>query len=152
MPLPKPLLLLLISVVTITIAASLYISGSPIRARNQKRDTQRASDLQQLTYGIDNFWSTNQRLPASLDEATMRANQPTSSYYFPQVRDPQTGLPYEYRPLDQINSATPSSTQKRLYELCATFEESNGTGPWLGTGDMFWRHPVGRTCFTLEAK
>lgn len=154
MPLPKPLILLLIALVTGVVATSLYISGSPTRARNQRRDTQRADDLQQISYGVDYFLSVSQRLPNNLDEISARANQPLSSYYFPQLKDPRTGSPYEYRPLDLTESTT-SSTQRRSYELCAIFEQStqeNSIGQWPGTGNMFWQHPAGRTCFTLEAK
>jgi len=114
--------------------------GSPKQQRARRLDQQRANDLQQLTYTLDNFYATKKTLPDSLQELKNVPEVSVSSSL-----DPATGQPYEYRKL---------AADK--YELCATFEtvvsstasgisKSGYTGPF----DRFWDHPAGRSCFEL---
>lgn len=118
--------------------------GSPAHQRDLASDNRRVNDLSSLAQEIYNVVNPPLRhnqtstivraLPETLDELPQ--------IYTKNPRDPVTGEPYEYRPLEG-----------NKYELCATFateavEEKNTDyyGPRI-----FKTHPAGRHCFTLDA-
>lgn len=127
--------------------SGLILSGSPAAERMRRLDTQRVSDLQQISYAMDSFWSTQQRLPENLDQL-----QATRDVYVQSIHDPKTKALYEY-----------SAKGNDAYELCATFETSS-TEPLPGVATpvavplppdgsgRFWTHPVGHTCFPLSIR
>lgn len=138
-----------IVIVTAVAIAGLALSGSPQAERMRRLDTQRVNDLQQMSYAIDTYWSMQQRLPTNLDEL-----QGTRDVYVQNIRDPKTGMPYEY-----------TVTSADSYELCAQFETSSLENPDASNlsiavpapprQDMqgrFWSHAVGRTCFPLTVR
>ena len=85
------------------IAAGLWVAGGPLRARMERRDDARQSDLMRLSAHIDCL-AGNGRMPADLAE-TDRCPGPIRR------ADPYTGAPYRVEPL------APAS-----YRLCADFE------------------------------
>jgi hypothetical protein len=114
----------------------LWMSGSPIDARSYAIDQRRAQDLQEIQGGVNDYYSQFGVLPDSL--GTLRGPKPGTR--LPDLRDPVTDEPYAYRVLDP-----------RRYELCATFERKSRddeAGMRPAPGD-FWRHPAGRTCYSL---
>ncbi len=144
---PAKLLAPIVIVVTvIVVGAALYVSGSPMEARRGRFDTQRVNDLQQMSYAIDNFWLTKQRLPTNLQELREGVNGPGSSYYFNSSNDPHTGAAYEYQWKERTGH----------YELCSTFETTVDTSknqtPYNGSPPdaPFWHHTIGRVCFPLQ--
>lgn len=151
MPLRPPLFILLVVIVSMVVVAALYVSGSPWKARMQKLDDRRASDLQHISYAIDSFWQTNKRLPQDLNELAMQTSQPYSSYYLPTVKDPDTGKTYEYK-----ISAEASSSTVATYELCAIFSQGSGhlpdtrIKPAAPFETRFSYHGAGQTCFPLQ--
>ena len=131
-----------ISVALIIIVGAFFISGSPFRARLEKLDTQRVSDLQNIQSQIVYYWQKKGTIPISLNELT----DSISGYSAP--KDPETSLLYEYRVLGNLT-----------FELCATFSaisptdqasqlrQTSSIGP-MGLENSSWQHKTGRTCFT----
>lgn len=119
-------------VVVATVAASLWVTGSPREARIRAFDDRRAQDLSTIEGMIAAHWGGRQSLPASLDElsaASLGAELP---------KDPESGAAYEYRVLGGGR-----------YELCATFsrDSSRDTAGYYGRP-----HGAGRQCFTQELR
>ena len=111
------------------------ILGSPRTQRLYKYDEQKVSDLQNINNSIITYYSMNNKLPATLAEAT------TQGYFYGSEFDPQTGSPYEYKKKDQV-----------FYELCAEFNKPSRKREELGVsvarfGGSAWTHPEGYYCF-----
>lgn len=131
--------------VVAVVAIALWIAGSPATERGRRLDNQRLSDLQNITYAIDGYYSRNASLPASLDDLTGKG--PGHEYGVGRTTDPVTEAPYEYI----VNDAT-------KYQLCATFDVASNvedkemypTAPYT-TGPE-WTHPAGYHCFTVDAE
>jgi type II secretory pathway pseudopilin PulG len=145
---PSKLLAPAVIIVTfIVVGAGLYVSGSPMQARRERFDTQRLNDLQQISYAVDSFSMTKQRLPADLEELRKGVNTPTSSYYLGSTKDPKTNTDYEYRLKDSAGN----------YELCATFEtdmkntQNNSPYNTYPLSAPIWQHTATHTCFQLKA-
>lgn len=141
MPLSKPLFALLIVIVTATVATSLYMSGSPLKARAERFDTQRINDLEQIRNALDQYWMNAARLPDSLETLA----QQRDPYYFSSLRDPKTGVAYEFKPVTGSNK----------YELCATFETSVELYPGKSVRprlESLQEHKAGYQCFALEIR
>lgn len=123
-------------VVLVVAVTGLFISGSPSKERARRLDEQRVSHLESISYGIDQYWNTNSRLPQSLEELSTSRN-----IFIQAINDPGTGELYTYE-----------RTGTDTYQLCASFEtvtpNDERTQPVRGT--RFWAHGVGETCFGLE--
>jgi hypothetical protein len=120
------------------IAVGLFLNGSPADVRRQRLDQQRVADLRAISNGIDEQWSTQNRLPENL---AALGNNPRLSYL--RTSDPDTEVAYEYR-----------VTGPQTFELCGVFETKSvdpSTMPWgSGVFDLnspFWHHEQGRHCF-----
>lgn len=127
------------------IVTGLFIVGSPTQERARRLDSQRLSDLQQITYAVDTYYNSEGRLPTDLTELAGARN-----VYLNSITDPKSREPYAYR-----------TNTDRTYELCADFEtvysnpNANGPDPRLaypigGAGLTFWNHGIGRACFTVN--
>ena len=145
---PSKLLVPAVIIVTLlVVGAGLYVSGSPMQARRERFDTQRLNDLQQISYAVDSFTLTKQRLPADLEELRKGINTPTSSYYLGSTKDPNTGADYEYHLKDSTGN----------YEVCATFEtntqHTQNKAPYntYPLNAPLWQHAAAHTCFPLKA-
>ena len=68
-------------------------------------------------------------VPATLEEVRENAR-----YLLPDIQDPESGEPYSYRIIDDTQ-----------YQLCAVF-----THVRKERYDIFWNHPAGRHCFTID--
>jgi len=129
-----------IALIAVTVVGGFFIVGSPTTARLRQYDARRINDLQTVQYQITNYWQTHDKLPANLTAL----NDPLTGFTTPV--DPQFASDarvYEYRLL------TSSS-----FEICATFSLAGGgpetgyeTKPITGTGNEYWVHGEGRTCF-----
>jgi hypothetical protein len=120
------------AVVAATIAASLWVAGSPREARVRAFDDRRAQDLTTLEGMITTHWMARKALPASLDELS------SASLGAPIPSDPESGAAYEYR-----------AVSDRRYELCATFSRES---PRDGSAYYGRAHGAGRQCFTGEMR
>lgn len=117
------------------------MSGSPSKARAERLDAQRINDLEQIRNALDQYWMNAARLPDSLETLA----QQRDPYYFSSLRDPKTGVPYEFKPVAGSNK----------YELCATFETSLELYPGKSVHprlESLQEHKAGYQCFSLEIR
>lgn len=115
---------------------------SPTQQREIKLDHQRVSDLGQLTYSINEYYTTSQQLPKSLNDVT---NNSYSSGTPLIKNDPETNKPYEYIVTSQTSyklcaTFTTDSTKEDRY----TYDETNYTYSSFSDG---FRHGKGYVCF-----
>ncbi|MBI4138838.1 hypothetical protein HY479_01670 [Candidatus Uhrbacteria bacterium] len=129
---------LVVLAVASAVIAGFLTSGSPSSERARRLDQQRLSDLQQISFSVDTYWSLYKRLPENID-----ALQRERNVYLGNVMDPETGDAYGYR-------AVATST----YELCAAFATDNTAEmpkpAYAPPGQKFWDHSSGPKCYTLE--
>jgi hypothetical protein len=102
------------AVVLIAIIGAFFIVGSPITARLQQLDQQRAIDLQNIQSQVVNYWQRKGVLPNVLTDL----NDSISGYVVP--IDPQTKQPYEY----VVKNST-----GLIFDLCAVFDLDNRSAP-----------------------
>jgi hypothetical protein len=102
-------------VVLCALAGGFYLVGPPAAAREQRLDSRREADLQELRRAIDLYWTRNSRLPVSIDALGDEAGTPIDS------RDPGTGERYGY-----------ATTAAGTYQLCATFARDSEAGKGFG--------------------
>jgi len=126
-----------LAIIIATILGAFFISGSPFRARLEKLDSQRVSDLQGIQSQIVYHWQRKGTIPANLNELT----DSISGYAVP--KDPETDTAYEYRGLSNL-----------AFELCANFSAVTPQDQQVtfrlmpGTQNDNWQHATGRACFT----
>lgn len=135
----RPIAAITIITVTACLAYALFLMGTPSQQRDLRLDAERVSDLQNIASNIDQYWERNEKLPAQLSEMS------GPRYYLNRLDDPETGIPYEYRPLGGPEGAR--------YELCAVFATDSAESPRRDAGfsERAWAHGEGRVCFPLEA-
>ena len=117
------------AIVAVMLILGFSQSGPPRAQRELRADSQRVSQLYQLSNGIRNYWSSH------------GAQLPTGINQLPGIAftDPITLAPYEYRP-----------SQSSQYEICANFSRGSehqvpeaGPNPWV--------HTAGHQCFPMDA-
>ena len=125
------------AVVIASVIGGMWLAGSPGRARAERLDEQRVSDLQSIAQGVDIYWERYERLPVGLESLAAEREVYVAAHV-----DPVTGAPYEYSP-----------TGERSYELCAVFagagQPERAARPY-GEPERFWRHTAGRSCYSLQ--
>lgn len=124
-------------VVLVAVVWGVVLVGSPATARHQRFDHQRLQDLQTIFREVQSLCrdpdikdSLKRPLPGSLEELAGWAR----SERIP-LSDPETQERYSYT----VRDAT-------TYELCATFSLQRDSDV-----EVFWNHPSGRHCFTVDA-
>lgn len=130
---------LVVLVMTVVGAAGLWTSGSPAKERARRLDDRRVSELQSISYAMDQWYRLNQQLPDSLDTLSKGRD-----VFVQSIVDPDTSIPYEYRVLNSMR-----------YELCATFETDSGADgspspAMYREANRFWEHPAGRHCYAID--
>lgn len=141
---PSKLLAAIVSlVILISIISGFFIVGSPSTQRQKRFDERRVMNLEFVQSQIIGYWQSNGKLPVSLEE--MFVGAPSTVEY----KDPDTGIPYEYRILPG----------KQHFELCATFSLSSEEGRKDYYGYSYvdpmspdlamhnWEHGQGKKCF-----
>jgi hypothetical protein len=163
-------------VVTLSVAWSISVIGSPASMRAKKIDSIRLSDISRLQQEILNRFNMTEKIPVDLSEL----NNAFQGYAVPS--DPVTKIAYGYKVVQQPVLKMNYTTNKKelvspaIFELCATFEIArnvNERGQSVGVatapiklgmdsidpmysamnyyyeGDQssFWNHGVGETCF-----
>lgn len=116
-------------VVAGSIAAGLFVIGSPGGQRQERFDARRVQDLRMLSYQVTAHWMQTQRLPEGTAELVDGRSMTRLAV------DPVSKASYEYR-----------ITAPRRFELCATFDRAS---PPADLGD-FWAHEPGRKCFAFD--
>ena len=134
--------------IVIAVAAVVYgivLAGTPATGRLQRLDEQRVSDLRLIQEEIlNNIYGTERYNPQPLGERTLPKPLPVdlqqvavgASYSKIEMNDPETGIPYVYRP-DMAGTT---------FQLCATFSLVRDQDY-----DIFWNHPAGEKCFGFDA-
>jgi type II secretory pathway pseudopilin PulG len=123
--------------VIVSIVIGFVYIGSPMDQRALELDEQRSSALSQVDQAVQMHADSQQRLPATIDEASIVYYGGKSSFV-----DPVTGKAIEYKVV--------SDTQ---YQVCATFEtdttkfEDMSNSMVRGAYESFMSHPAGRHCF-----
>ncbi|TAL20132.1 hypothetical protein EPN90_01675 [Patescibacteria group bacterium] len=135
-----------VAVTALAVAAAVIygviLAGSPRLERSRQFDNQRVNHLQQISFGIESYYSRNKELPP-----TLSALSTSREIYIESVTDPEIEVFYEYRP-----------TGKTTYELCANFDlpsEISQPGiskPFDSLTSKIWQHPAGRYCYALDSK
>ncbi|MBI3816938.1 hypothetical protein HY285_05360 [Candidatus Peregrinibacteria bacterium] len=128
-------------IVLVALVWGFAVVGSPFTGRLERFDERRLQDLQIINSEILAIVYGNRiggpdavparSLPSALPEVLQNA-----IHQRPQITDPQTGIPYEYRITDASH-----------YELCATF-----AFPRIQSYDIFWDHPAGRSCYEFDVR
>jgi hypothetical protein len=122
---------LAVAAVVAVVITGLIVSGSPAEQRVRRLDERRAQDLAQIKGAVDAYWSTRNGIPESFAELT----EAQGPYLRNHERDPENGVPYEYRVVGDS-----------AYELCAEFQRAtDDESPYMRE----WSHPAGRRCFRL---
>jgi hypothetical protein len=121
------LLAVVIALMTGAVIAGLFVLGSPATQRELRLDQRRVEDLGEIANLIEIHYMQHKTLPKTL---AFDGNDGR-----PLRRDPLTALPYEYAVIDADR-----------YEVCAVFQRA------AEDGSVFWRHGVGRKCFTRRAR
>jgi len=124
-----------IVVVVAAVIAGVILLDSPAQERLRRLDERRVSDLRELSYAVDVYWTRKGNLPSSL------ADLSSEERVVRELADPETGDPYEYRVLND-----------KAYELCAVFARDTDTDERDSPYMNFWFHGTGRQCFKLEAQ
>ncbi|RPE79968.1 hypothetical protein [Vulcaniibacterium tengchongense] len=121
-------------VVVATVAAALYVTGSPAEQREAKLDRRRTADLQRIERALRAHARRTGALPPGL--ATLAA-QPGQRL---PIADPVSGAPYAYEVLGP-----------RRFRLCARFATDTAQVPDAAIAwSDDWRHGAGRQCFERE--
>lgn len=82
----------------LAITAALLVIGGPSKARLERMDERRTSDLSTLASAIERHQLFTGNLPASLTELRERLETRGSANRPPET-DPETGVPYSYKRL-----------------------------------------------------
>ncbi len=124
-------------VVVAAVVWGVAVVGTPGTARLQRFDHQRLEDLwtifrevQSLCQDPDIKNELKRALPDTLDELAAQARSERIN-----LTDPETRQRYVYTVKDGTT-----------YELCATFSLERDSDV-----AVFWNHPSGRHCFTVDA-
>ena len=124
-------------VVAIAVVWGFVLVGSPGTTRLQRLDQRRLDDLQTIFREIQSLCHDEdikdrlkRPLPESLEQLATLARDERIN-----LLDPETGQRYRYT----VKSET-------TYELCATFSLSRDSD-----SNVFWNHPAGEHCFTIDA-
>ena len=128
----------IVVVATVVVAAvivGIILLDSPAQERLRRLDERRISDLRELSYAVDVYWTRARVLPSSLEELS------NEERIVRELVDPETGDTYEYLVLGYNN-----------YELCAVFALDTVIDDRDYLYESLWFHDLGRQCFQLEAQ
>jgi hypothetical protein len=136
---------LLTIIVAAVIGSGLWFTGSPMKARLQRQDQQRISDLQRISTNVNRFYSDKGSLPVSLMDCD---SNPIT--YISHKTDAVSGERYGYRVVDKTH-----------FQLSATFALSgnpNTRSPFFteqtyftGQEEFFRHHHAGTNTFNINA-
>lgn len=127
---------LVILVVVIGIIFGFLAAGTPQKARLQRLDLETANNLSQISYAINDFANSQNKLPVTISQLK---NNPTYANYFYGITDQK--LPgYEYKIIDKTH-----------YRLCGTFNLANSDVNTVPVGSIWQQHEAGKVCKTLTS-
>lgn len=121
--------------VIVTVVFAFFMIDSPESARAIKFDNQKVGHLQDMKWRIEDYYRSNQSLPATI----------TDVYdLFPVPTPPDDTMMYRYEVVDE-----------KFYELCAEFNQASQTIENPTIRPVFeknynWEHQAGEWCFQRE--
>ncbi|HLC76479.1 MAG TPA: DUF5671 domain-containing protein [Candidatus Peribacterales bacterium] len=129
------------SIAGIAFVWGIVLSGSPATQRLHRFDDKRVENLRSIHQEIMNIVYNGEPyrmdiVPRKAVPATLEEVQSAALYTRPEIVDPETGAPYEYRVVSRT-----------AYELCATFAFDRNE-----TYDILWNHSSGRFCYSMDVK
>ncbi len=119
--------------VVLGIVIGFWNLGGPGKQREAAADQRRSEDLRRIWFAIQQFHSTERKLPPALTGLDI---------YSPglRVQDPESNIPYLY----QVTGET-------AYQLCATFNADTRNALDMDAPvTRFNYHPAARYCFNLD--
>jgi len=120
--------------VVLAVAAALWMSGTPARARTRELDQMRQRELLAIAEHLRDRRERLQPLPASLESMVADAwGSPL------RIQDPETQAVYGYTMLDS-----------NRVRLCAVFSGADSVGPHGDHAQQFWRHAAGEHCYEFR--
>jgi len=127
---------LMILIVVVGIVFGFLAAGTPSKARLQRLDIETADNLSQISYAINDFAASQNKLPAGISQLK---NNPTYAGYFYGISE--EGIKnYEYR-----------ITDKTHYQLCGTFNLATTDLNTMPVGQIWSQHEAGKVCKTLTS-
>ena len=126
------------------VTGGFFILGTPAEQRTRRLDQRRVEDLRRLGRAIDVYAIRNNRLPTSIQELVISAQdvrRSESLVHADNVIDPTTKTPYQYRVGVEF-----------CYELCASFQRAADESLLQQRYGSFWLHPAGNFCFSFDAR
>ncbi|MEI6352818.1 MAG: DUF5671 domain-containing protein [Candidatus Nomurabacteria bacterium] len=135
---PRIISLLSLVLVVSGIIWSVNVFGTPTEIRNQKLDSQKLQDINNIKSNIEYSVRQNKALPGSLQDMVNVDRQ--------SLMDKETGEYYVYNPGNLINNTSSSNFS---YNICMTFHTSSDK---MGQSDSsyYWRaHKSGYQCFNI---
>ena len=123
------------AIVMAAVIGGIILLDSPAQERLRRLDERRVTDLRELSYAVDLYWTREGSLPPTLEELS------SAPGVFVELFDPETRQPYEYRVLGETT-----------YELCAVFARDTATDEREAPFRSLWSHGPSRQCFQLEAQ
>lgn len=134
-----------LSLLVVSIILGFLASGSPKTERMRTFDRTRANDLQSIASCINSYAYENRSLPKSLDDL----GNNSSFSYCSGKNDPETGMAYEYKILNNVLES--GGVSKGEFELCANFSlvsevEISGYNSYYEGENKWSKHKAGRDC------
>jgi hypothetical protein len=132
-----------------SIGGGFFIVGTPWQARLYRYDDQKVSDLQNLQYGIVNYWQSKEMLPVTLADLV----DPISGFMVP--LDPQTGEAYRYQATGMytfqlcadFNAETQQNSASSMSRTYPVKPIPGGSVEGVDLNAEPWTHGVGEKCF-----
>ena len=121
-------------VVAATLVAAITVMDTPAQQREQRVDSRRVDDLQNIGNAVDAYHARNGALPADIGVVMSQPGWNLAA------ADPVDGQPYAYEILGE-----------RSYRLCASFATDTADGGQASLVIDAWKHGAGRQCFKREA-
>ncbi len=116
------------------IVASLWMVGSPAKARTREMDQMRQRDLARIAEVLRTRQMGRQAMPESLEQ--LRLEESSGDL---RVQDPETHAIYGYQVIDSVT-----------VRLCAVFARADSVGPHGEQAQPFWRHGDGEHCYEFR--
>ncbi len=128
--------------VIIIVISGIIQSGGPISAKDIKLDEERLNNFREISYEIDDYFTTEGKLPKNLE--TLSENSSTKKLI---IKDPQSKKTYIFQPKTQYT-----------YELCTNFStDSKDISKRFESYDYYddygnnkKTHPKGYACMEYE--
>jgi len=125
-----------LAIIVTVFSAALFIVETPQQARDRRIDERIINNFYNIESGINSYYNTNHKLPATLDDIQKESIATDS------LIDPGTRETFGYKPGSDVN-----------YQLCANFRTDNKNSKDVAYQylDQNRRHAAGSECLDFKA-